>query len=128
MLYTDNLFEEAAEIEQYWTFNETSKYGTKTFKPQNKEQERLYWEHNDAEHTFIGFAFLAFILFMIFLLIVFGFLLCNYVFNTSKFNDIFLNSFYLWIILVLWFFYSMHLDDQKRFALRKRVQEEIPHN
>ena len=127
-MYDSDLAEQAAKIEQYWTFNETSKYGTKTFKPQNREQEKLYWEYNDAEHTFIGFAFLAFILFMIFLLIVFGFLLCNYIFNTSKFNNNFLHLFYLWIILVICFFYLMYLDDKKRFALRKRVEEEIPHN
>lgn len=117
-----------AEIEQYWTFNETSKDGTLTFKPQNKEQEKLYWEYNDVEHTFIGFAFLAFILFIMLMVIIVGYLLFNYAFSITKFNGWFLNSFYIWIILVALFFYSMHIDDQKRFTLRKRVEAEIPHN
>ncbi len=128
MLYTDKLFEEATEIEQYWTFNETSKNGTITFKPQNKEQEDLYWKYRDGEHSFIGFAFIAFILFIVLMIIIVGYLLCNYVFLITKFNNNFLNSFYLWIILVICFFYLMYLDDQKQFTLRKRVEEEIPHN
>lgn len=128
-MYDSDLAEQAYEIEQYWTFNETSKNGTITFKPQNRKQEILYWEYKNANlDSFYGPSIAGPILFIFLIIIILGYLLCNYVFLTSRFNELIIGSFYLWIILVICFFYSMYLDDQKRFALRERVEEEIPHN
>ncbi len=124
-----NLAEQAAEIEQYWTFNETSKNGTITFKPQNKEQEKLYWEYKNANlDSFYGPAIAGPILFIILIIIILGYLLCNYVFLTARFNSLLINSFYLWIIMVIWILYETNNYDKKTLALRKRVEEEIPHN
>jgi len=118
-----------AEIEQYWTFSETSKYGTKTFKPQNKEQEKLYWEYKDAKlNSFYGPAIMGPILFIILIIIIIGYLLCNYAFFTTRFNELFINSFYLWIIMVIWVLYETNNYDKKTLTLRKRVETEIPHN
>lgn len=68
------------------------------------------------------------ILFIILMVIIIGYLLCNYAFFTTKFNELFINSFYLWIIMVIWVLYETNNYDKKTLTLRKRVETEIPHN
>ncbi len=79
-------------------------------------------------NSFYGPAIMGPILFIILIIIIVGYLLCNYALLTTRFNKLIINLFYLWIIMVIWVLYETNNYDKKTLALRKRVEEEIPHN
>lgn len=117
---------EAEEVEQFWEFSETSKYGKKIYKPQSKEQEKLYWELDDAGHKSTGVAFSILILTAFLGIIILGYLLCNFAFLTASFNTIFFYAACILILMIIWTIISGYLNDKWKNELQKRVDAEIP--
>ncbi len=119
----DNNF---GEVDNLPLISETSRYGTKTFRPQNKEQYELYLKSKDSNRqSFYFVAIYGLILFISFCIIIIGHIMINFFLYFPKLNKIIYYLDFLWLLCLFLFLYESNRLDNINFNLRCRVEKEM---